>query len=877
MKRVALFLALVVLGIIVLSWIDGSIGLFRRRPGRGGFEAPSSRPGGLTPISEIVRDSSATGASISAVEGLKLVKPGEPGKGSEGFEWHVDAGSARPTRDGYTLLSDCGFRFVEPATKRDLLDLRAKSGKWIFGGSLADPKLKDENEFELEEGVLRWTDALGRFPKLEATMATLSLVLRKQAGASASTKSPFQISGEGIRGSGSGFEANESTGLFRIASEPSLDVEAASGLAVPGKLRVKSRGAATLERAAARDPVLVTFRDQAVLRWDSADGSRFLEIRADELTFRLVDLKGTDGKGKLVAKWFGAKGNTFFRTEVLEGKCTDAEGDFLESGKVSEVRLNGPYRIDVSMRGGQSALPAIGDVKSLLISGSGTATATLVDARSDEYELYAPGRPTLSFVGPQAATPPSLTSELIRTRIRNGDVHSFVAEGSARVESPLGSLRGDRVELEKHGEEQRLVVTSAERAELDAAIPSKNSAEPPGSLKLFGRRIEVRPGTGREPLIRVDGAAHGETTGSRWSGTFDSDGLETWMDPAAGRRAKLLGNVSAQFVKPPVQAMGDRLELTEGSAEVPPRADLWGALAEVRLLEGEEVRQRARAPHLELRDQAMQADGPVEVHISASAIGTGMLASTEAVILTGSHLDTGIGPDGRRSSVTLDGPISSRGALVVEGDRLVLDFITNRHRLTAVEGRRAKISGVLEKTRTPFMAQAPRFDFDKATETVVLVGGGVFQFDGVATELRRPSPGSSRPGRTVRFEAAEEIRVDREGATFVGDVRVDSPGEDPWKLRSRYLDVRFDPKRSDASAASVFAKGSVVFDIGEQLRGNCDVFRYDGSTSDLVLEAIDGAEALLVSGLGEMRTRKIRFNTSTYAFETGAARLEVGR
>ncbi|HKE01952.1 MAG TPA: hypothetical protein VKE69_13135 [Planctomycetota bacterium] len=819
MRWLKTFLALLIAGIAVLLLLAGPGQLLVEHNSTTN-DAVESAPSGGTSVDHFLPQrpgASPVGIEIREGKSIAIRTP----------QYALRAARYEPLPGGRMLLHDAELDLLD-ASKPDVVQttLRAKRARAIVPLERAQEELPDQI-LELEDVAMRFTQTDAGGP-LDLTVPRARAEIQKGAVQTFTSEDAFQLLGDSLRITGTGFDGNAAQRALRIRRDVRVD-----GLAESEQFRITTAGPAEVTQSASRpgrDSLHADFAESATLRFERPELHRFLELTSDRLA---IDLDLHDRK-KPRPFAFDASGNVHFATESLEGTSRRAVGlPPPENEELREIELTGPYRVDANLAGGRNALPGVGEARTALLVGEGKAIARRApDGATTQIEAH--GKPSLRLSGDASSALGTVNADTITVEMA-GERLTGMATGKAELRTTTTTLTGDRAELGEVDGARTVVVTGTPEAHLvGSAAGSSDSFElGAASLTLLDAGGGATRVVGRE---RARGSYRGDT--------FAADRIEATVVDGAARGLELLGSVTAIAQSGRVELRGDRLEIDESR-----RAVLTGAPAFFGLRENGEVRQSIASPRIVSNDRDVEADGPVIARFPAAAIAGESIAAGESVELHGSRLVATLDANQTLTTATLQGPIRSEGALEVRGERLDLDLVARVHRLTSREGERAMVTG-RTPSGSPFHAEAPRFDFHVDSQTIVLAGGGDIDLDGASFDVGPLAKASGPPSSgSVHVHSDGEARIERETAVFAGGVTAKAQG---WTLESDRLDTRFAALPAGASRPAsaarppsleqLVATGNVHVTSSTGLRGTCDRLLYDTVAGRLDISGAAGRD-----------------------------------
>src|SRR5262249_4447055 len=142
-------------------------------------------------------------------------------------------------------------------------------------------------------------------------------------------------------------------------------------------------------------------------------------------------------------------------------------------------------------------------------------------------------------------------------------------------------------------------------------------------------------------------------------------------------------------------------------------------------LENDVATRTVMSPEIRFTRETLVAAGPVTVTFPAKLVTGRDEDAGKTTGFHGSHLESWLDATGKTPRAVFHGPVTSEGPLEVSGKELTLDFASGRHHLLAREGERTRVAGTSARDGMRFRAEAPRFDFEKTTDSIVMANGGV--------------------------------------------------------------------------------------------------------------------------------------------------------
>jgi hypothetical protein len=751
MKRVALFLALLLVGGLVLWLLDSS----RERPleelTQGGetpaplAPAPEQR-GALTDV-ETSKNKSGQIAFSGPFEvfAKDLELPDQP------LWLHVKARDSRTVDGGLVDLEDVEFERYDSATRK--LDVEGKVG-------FARVKLLRIGELDASVPIpMRDTQvtyhSASRFSPLRLETPELEIDLANERAQSdqmvAVTAAGFAASGHGLRLDGKLQE-------LVLQRDPRARIEFERG----GQALLVGRGALT---ARARPDLVELLGPQAtsieVLEGANLtiEGAQPLEVDARSLT--LVGRLDREGE-RFFPVQAQATGEVLLTTRAGGLFRSDRLViDFDERGEASRAAFDGRPMLDIGLV--ERALANV--PPELLVEGD---RLTVHGEGAGPLEVFFGAEPRFEFNGPAKLTLPALGSELsCQTRIEGklsakGEIERVAVIGDARGVHEGWTVRSERLEVESF-------LDGTGRDALRIAAPQAASLS--GELD-DGDEVELRAEGG----LAVDSTRTGVflRNASRARIEQRRDGVLRYVARADEVREfdpdqlSFLAEGDVEFAGPKGRGRGERLEAwaidrgeLSGTLEAPARLEaldgqsVWGVF-EAPFIEaqGELVHARGgvrgaveleglgyelRAPWVavERRDPKLRrADEPeFELDAGGGVIVT-MRREDEEIALAGERFhgeaSSAADADGRLrftpdlSLVTGDVNFDYRGAMEMRGLGEKLELRGDRTaRLTGLAGQKVRLRGTLPRGDSSVDLLATQVDFSPERVTALSVEGDI--------------------------------------------------------------------------------------------------------------------------------------------------------
>lgn len=895
MKRFFIFLILAAFGVMLLYAFTGAPRGSERISRTDSRGVDRSRE--ETPLNAIApqRGNSLEGVKLSPIEkfGVWLAR-----KTKEPY-LHIVSDWLKFGRDGSGTLENAQLTFVaKDETSQPPLDVRAARLHAPFGGNPPRPMA---GPMKAEDATIIYRGRqLGKSNEITIHIPTLTTVFRgsEETMEPESFHSPdaFNISGDGLRGSGTGIDGDLLKNSIRITKDPSLEI-------LPGKLQksrnhllIRSAGPAFLE--APREWLSESsarFTEKAFFRMESTDRGEFLETNAREISANFTD-SGTNkngGENALHIRKFAAVDGVVFKTNSVEGSCNKLDGRVSEDETIEELVLRGRYRMDFTTPRSSTIVPGAGAPEKVYLEGEETLQVLSEggDSKHVRYHVTALGKPKLVFKDRETGKLSKIFADDIQCWLEGEKILYFEARGHVRVENDLGVGLGDLFIVRDITTKPVAVLSSGGEAELFVIniVPGESA---PLEQHLFAREMEFRPADGKKTSCVARHGVRGSLTGRKASRLdFSCKTVEAELQENDLRSVELVDAVDARSISANTHLSGFRLSLkftekgaasTESALALPKNALLTGSPAVVEELHA--IRGPARvlfSPEIRFNGDQIVASGPVEVSVPfQSVFGRAIAQNSSAegsetmLWIGGSRLEAQFNAEGRQTSATLTGPLSSRGDLELVGEQLILNFINGEHYLIAREGERARIRSISPGVSPRFSLESSRIDFRSSDEAVVLAANGIveildtgFDFGNVTSK----DPLSPRGNNRLRITAAGRSELNRREVVFRDNVVAtgsDSQDREIWNMKSGFLSVVLDGARGPRSVRSNLG---VQFEIVGRVKGKCDDLYTERSSELFELKSEAPRESALDLGSIQFRGPWLRLNTRTYLVDTGSA------
>lgn len=436
MKRVGYFLALVLLGALVLWWIDRRT--TRPPPTGGGGEAP-------TPV-----------APAPAQQGeLTTIETGDDKRGqfshSGPFElflkdleqadqplWlHVKSRDSRTLEDGSIDLLEVEFERYDDTTRELTVDGRAGRARARLTGLGA---LDRATPIEVRDADLRHISS-SRFSPLRFQAPHLQLDIDKQFALSDEMVS---IIGTSFTGSGRGMTVDGIAQVLTLRSETRarLELDGGGEALLLGRGALVARSRPDLEERLGKDVVSIELeggasldvRAELPLQVDAQ--SLVLYGRIDQQRSSFTALYAEASREVIVR----SRADGTFRSERLVL-------DFDPRGRPLRATFDGEPRLDLALR--ERALASV--PRELLVEGE---QLTVRGEGAGPLELFFGEQERFEFNGPAKMTLPALGTELsCRTRFEgrvapNGSLSELIALGEVRANHAEWTVSSERIAVE---------------------------------------------------------------------------------------------------------------------------------------------------------------------------------------------------------------------------------------------------------------------------------------------------------------------------------------------------------------------------------------------------------------------------------------------
>lgn len=910
MRRFFVFLLLALIGVALLAILSGQSLLFfsGNKQKTQAYSNTTSRPVSDTPLSALGSKDNLSGVSISTIQKVRLYgldKSLQP-------YLQIEGETGKLARDGSFTAEPCKINFSKENKNSPPLEIVATRTRLAVSG--IPPKLLGGEPIVSDNAVVTYfgKEGLLKTP-VKISFPHLALRFKESNGGvepvEFSSDDEFQLTGNDIKGSGKGVRGDLIHETITIHQNPSLDFRPGAFPKLKNHILLKSSGRAILASPSDWIPeTTIDFKDIAFFRSESAAGGRFIETNSNSIFMRMRRSIGdaTTAEPAMRPRSFEAKDNVLFRTEALEGGCSQLDGFFNNDNIVEKLILSGPYRIDFRTPPKFRPIPRIGDAKNPLLSGRGTATFVLLTSENRKalkYEMTAIGEPELTFTESETGYSASIRGDkMIAVFVDNKEnkterkLESFRIIGHAKIRTSFGTLDGGEIELIQRGDSFAMRAVREYGAEFNFSennIDKKSNRISLIEQHLIAHEIVIEPAENNKFAVSASGDARGWMKNDGVKNiTFQGNSLTSAADTF-----EIKGNVFAFIAKENIKLYGDRLVLIQtGGADslssnslANRNATLFGSPALVQQYDEQNVlTQSLTSWKVNFENQKIVASSPVEVSVPSERIAGDMLSGknpsdTGPVWLSGSLLTIDLDTNRRQTKAILEGPITSRGSLEVRGEHLELNFITGEHFLIAKEGERVRVRSFESNGSSGFLAEAPRLDFNTIDKSLTLIGLGTLELSEsdlkfgsiIKNSSERNGLDLSGAKTTVRFDTTGKAIISKESAQFLGNVvatGVDTNGSLVWKVICDLLTVSID---SEQRPSHIRAIDNVQFSVGDDLKGSCDELESSASSEILELRANAPHNAELDFGNLHYAGRSLKFNSRTLLVESGSAQLSA--
>ncbi|MBI3819278.1 MAG: hypothetical protein HY286_11345 [Planctomycetes bacterium] len=895
MKRLGFFALLLIVGLLILYALsDDARNLTTSRGGFRRESSPAFRDKSATPLNSILPGkASVTGMSLTPIEDFSiwlLKKSRDP-------YIHITSPLLRFGRDGSGTMESARISFLgKNSGAQAPVEISAAQIHSAFGGNPPRPLA---GPMDATDATIIFRGGKSSNPTIITTrIAALRLTFRGDHDnlepRDFNSKESFVMTGDGIRGSGTGVDGDALTEIVKIHENPFFELTGGKLSSSGNRIILKSRGETTIESH--RDwlsEFTVIFNNQADFRLEKPGQSGFLELNSNQLAAQLREESPADGaENTLKIREITSNTIVSFRTEFIEGRGTSMIVKTPSGDMVDELALQGPYVLDINSAKSSRTIPGFGSPANSVIEGGKTffVKALSRDPARKDFYMKALGRPKITLKDRETGKVSVISAGMIEAWMSDEQIDSFKATGNVIIESEMGHGVGDVLDVTEIRQNPIVTLTSSTTATLNLNGASAGSGT--SQRDISGRKIVFTPSGRDSSLVVASGDVHGsfhENDARRLF--FNCAKLEATIIKNSVESATLSGSVDAVSESPQSSArlLGSKLKLdfnnsqpakSENRTSLPRSAVLTGSPAVIEDLGAESGKRRVLySPEVTFENDKVSMIGPVEISLPSRSVFGQSLTSSGAdsggdsqMWIGGSHLDTWFDADGKQTRARLLGPFSSRGEMEMEGRELVLNFITGEHYLIADEGKRVSVKSAGRKINSRFLLEASRIDFNTSNESVVLTNDGLVEIQQVGFAFGNSSAGEplAMTGRNrIRVSSKGRVELNRSSASFRDNVvaeGLDPAGTRLWKTDSQVLTVAFDSARE---VRSVRNSGDVHFDVPGRLSGNCDELYTEKSNDFFELKSESPRETYLDLGKLKYRGPWLRLNTRTYLVETG--------
>ncbi len=746
MKRLGYFLALVLVGALVLWWIDRRS--TRPTPSVGDADAPTPlapappQHGELTTI-ETSKDKSGQFAHSGPFEVFlkDLEQRDQP------LWLHVKARDSRTIEDGSIDLLEVEFERYDDTTRELVVDGRAGRARARITGLGAIDK---STPIEVRDVELRHTSA-SRYSPLRFQTPQLRLDIDKQF---AESDEMVAVTGPGFVGSGRGLAVDGLAQVLTLRSEASarLELDGGGEALLVGRGALVARARPDLEESLGKDVVSIELEGGASL---SLRAGIPLDVEAQSLVlFGRIDQENSSFKAlhaqasrEVLVR---SRADGTFRSERLLV-------DFDAGGRALRAAFDGQPRLQLALRDRSLArVPSelLVEGEQLTVEGEGAGPLELFFETQERFEFHGPAKLTLPALGTELRCQTRFEGQIAP----NGSLDELVALGAVRAQHAEWTMASERVVVEKMpgatGQEvvrlsaPELATLSGRTAELDDVSLGSGSGL---VVEVDRDRALVRQARD----ITLEQAREGART--YWA---RADELYE-LDP---RQLSFLAGGDVRFEGPQGAGRGERLE-----AWAVDRAELFGApQAPARLVASEDGRTWGsfEALFIEAQGQLVHARGDARARVDLEELRYDLGAPWIVVAQRGASEQPLLAPDlqvdagggvrvkvvrdddelelyGERfharadlvrdeqqreryepslSTVSGDVRFTHRGRLEMSGAGEQLELRADRSaRLTPLAGEKVRLKGRLPKSDATIEMLAAQADFSPERVTALSV------------------------------------------------------------------------------------------------------------------------------------------------------------
>lgn len=892
MKRIPLFLLLAAFGLLIVYTFSGPNPSERSKRAQLS-SSRASRPANTTPLKAIVggNNSQLDALAVTNIEDFSvwmLSKSAKP-------YIHIASNLLSFGRDGSGILDRARITFIHEK-EGELPPIEIVAARLIseFGGTPPRPragpmKAEDVTVTYRGEKLLRTSEIRVQIPTLTTTFEGEGEHIEP---VTFSSPDKFTLSGDGIKGSGTGISGDVKKEEIIIQRDPFVEVLPTFASKQANHILVRSNGKSVIQFDRRWiSAVSAQFFHKAFFRGESADTLQFLETNANEISALFIDSEGNSKSFQ--AREFHAIEQVSFRANFGEGTASRLDGNCDSSGSIQQFALTGPYHVDFKTTRLTKALPGFGTPENFVIDGRMKLIAEVLPSEKDlkSYHFTAKGRPIISFRDRDSGKLSRIEANCIEGWTNNDRLVRFEATGNVEITTDFGRAYGDTFSAHDLNTTPRAELLSTNEARVTLLDPDS----PDGSRSLgevFGKKFIFLQPAKESVEIKGKSRVHGAFR-DRDSNTFEfrAENLDAIIEKRSLRLFTLDDNVYALSAASNFQLYGSKLVATFDKSATPGVTKITSRPTTIHLTGFpaivEEVvaknglQQSVHAPDIEFLGDRVTALGPVEISVPLSSVLGSTIArpdnfnkSTRTISIGGTRLESLFDNEGRQTSARLFGPLSSRGDFDLLGNELALDFITGHHYLISKEGERVHIKSTGGESISQFMFEASRIDFDSRNESVVLASNGIFEiYDAgfqLGTSISANPVNASRRDR-IRITATGRSEFNRNEAVFRDEVNAqgfDIGDKLLWKMESGLLSVAFNAERK---LQSVHSSKNVTFEITGRGKGNCDELATEHATDVFELRSTPPRESFLDLGNIQFRGPWLRLNTKTYLVETGSA------
>mgnify|MGYP001202159996 CR=1 FL=1 len=903
LKRVAMFLALLALGALVLWWIDRG----RPRSADGEPATPALDPsspltpapkqqGELAPL-ETGKDKTGQFAHSGPVEAFlkDLDQPDQP------LWLHVKALDSRTLGDGSVDLMDVEMQHYDVDERKLTLELRAGRAR---AKSTRLGEIDTSAPIPVRDAKLTYHSA-SRFSPLSIETPQIELNIDLQL---ASSDEMVSVAGVGFAASGRGLQLDGQTEVLTLSSEPRARFELRGGreAVLEGRGSLVARSRPELLERLGPEAVSVELLDGGKL---TLSGEPPLQVDARSIVLYGRVERATSNFQPLYAEATGqvhvnSGADGWFESERLVL-------DFDAKGEPLRAAFDGSPRLELALRG-----RALADVPpELLVEGE---QLTVQGDGAGPLEVFFDEPPRFAFNGPARLVLPALGAEFTcQTRIEGG----LDAKGELRDFAVLGDVRGQHEGWLLASE--RLDV----QAFLDAQGRDAVRMSSPGAARLSGtleNGDEVQLTSGAN--LVVDSSRGNLTVRSASQVVLEQRKGETrtyWaradevreLDPKA---LSFLAEGGVEFAAPQGRGRGDRLEVwaidraeLSGVPDVPARLEAthdgadWGVFEALFIeAQGELVHARGDVKaHVGLDDLEYVLEAPWVVAARRGAseqpetapdleldagggVRARLIRGTEETELAGdrfeAHARRTVDERGRESYEptlsTVNGDVSfnRRGEWEFGGQGERLELHADRSaRLTALPEEQIRLRGTLPANGAKFEMLATQVDFSPERVTALNADTEIEGL-GLALGGGDDAPDDARKLRLIAGALdCDERSIVLSESVYVGGktARLEDWDVDCESAVIK-LDTRDDPELTQLERAhELVAWGGLSLRMGSMGAARGALLELSNARRSLVIsggETVDGeAPALLERGEFLWESPRIELN-----LETGYLRSE---